>query len=85
MTEQFRERFDSAKEKSILVPMNIRTVKSIIRDALIKGRHLRQERTAHANEINAVEELIAEGSARATDWREDGVRVVRRASDAFDE
>jgi hypothetical protein len=63
----------------------VRSFKAAIRDALIKGRHLRQERTAHVNEIGAVDELIAEGSAKATDWREDGVRVVRRASHAFDE
>jgi hypothetical protein len=65
--------------------IKVRAFKTVIRDALIKGRHLRQERTAHASEIDAVDELIAEGSAKATDWREDGVRVVRGAAHAFDE
>jgi hypothetical protein len=63
----------------------VRSFKAVIRDALIKGRHLRQDRAASASEIDAVNELIAEGSAKATDWREDGVRVVRGAAHAFDE
>lgn len=48
-------------------------------EGLAKGRTLIQEEWADAREIKAVDELVAEGKAKATPWEyKDGFQCERR-------
>lgn len=53
---------------------------------LAAGRRLTQEEWADPTEIRAVDELIAEGKASATDWEyRDGFQCERRIITALQE